>query len=117
MLSGQKGLARFAKDKLLTDDNKDLKYICTDPSRQIFKYKDNSGKIIKDVEAKKLTTYIIEGGIKQKISDVATTWCNNNNGHIDSEKFNIIATHHSDINKIEDDNNTFKKELITITSK
>ena len=30
-------------------------YVCTDPSRQIFKYKDISGELKKDVEAKKLT--------------------------------------------------------------
>ena len=69
-LNGQKGVARFLVDKFLTDENGNLKYVCTDPSRHIFKFKNDKGEIKKDVEAKKLTNYIIDGGIRQKINEV-----------------------------------------------
>ena len=39
VVDGQKGLANFVKDNLLTDDAGKLLYVCTDPSRHIFKYK------------------------------------------------------------------------------
>ena len=55
---GHKGVAEFTKDKLLLDKNGSLKYICCDPSRLIFKYKDENGEIRKDVKASRLTTHI-----------------------------------------------------------
>jgi len=43
IVDGQKGIANFVKDTLLTDDTGQLLYICTDPSRYVFKYKDSTG--------------------------------------------------------------------------
>ena len=80
IIDGQKGLAHFVKDNILTDDTGKLLYICTDPSRQIFKYKDSTGEIKKDVEAKKLTNYIVDGGIKQKTVEVANEWYTDDEG-------------------------------------
>ena len=88
-VNGQKGLARFVTDKFLTDKDGNLLYICTDPSRQIFKYKDSAGEIKKDIEAKKLTNYIVDGGIKQKTLDVANEWYTDEEGKMDINKFNI----------------------------
>ena len=115
-INGQKGLARFVKDKLLKDDNGNLLYICTDPSRQIFKYKDVKGEIKKDVEAKKLTEYIVDGGIKKKTVDVANKWYTDDNGGIDMEKFSLIMNQQQSILNLKDDNNSFKKELASITT-
>ena len=114
-INGQKGIARFVKDKLLKDENGNLLYVCTDPSRQIFKYKDNKGEIRKDVEAKKLTEYIVDGGIKKKTVDVANNWYTDENGDIDIEKFNFMMDHQQSILNLKDDNNSFKKELASIT--
>jgi hypothetical protein len=115
-IEGQKGLARFVTEKLLTDDNGNLIYVCTDPSRQIFKYKDVAGEIKKDVEAKKLTNYIVDGGIKNKVVDIAGNWYKDDNGNIDIDKFNIMVEQQQNILKLKDDNNSFKKELATITT-
>ena len=116
-VNGQKGLARFVTDKFLTDKNGNLLYICTDPSRQIFKYKDSTGEIKKDVEAKKLTNYIVDGGIKQKTVDVANEWYTDDDGNLDINKFNIMLDQQQSIFKIKDDNNSFKKELASLTTK
>ena len=115
-INGQKGIARFVKDKLLKDENGNLLYICTDPSRQIFKYKDNKGEIRKDVEAKKLTDYIVDGGIKKKTVDVANEWYTDDNGDIDMEKFNFMMDTQQSILNLKEDNNSFKKELASITT-
>ena len=114
-INGQKGIAKFVKDKLLKDDNGKPLYICTDTSRQIFKYKDNKGDIKKDVEAKKLTEYIVDGGIKKKTVDVASEWYVDDGG-IDMEKFDIMMNPQQSILKLNDDNTVFKKELASLTS-
>ena len=115
-VNGQKGLAQFVADKVLTDETGKLNYICTDPSRQIFKYKDKSGEIKKDVEAKKLTTYIVEGGIKQKAAVVTNEWYTDDVGKIDMNKFGIMVDKQYSILNIKDDNSIFKKELASITT-
>lgn len=115
-VNGQKGLARFVTDKFLTDIDGKLLYICTDPSRQIFKYKDSTGEIKKDVEAKKLTNYIVDGGIKLKTVNISNDWYTNDDGNIDMNKFNIMLDQQQSIHKLNDDNNSFKKELASITT-
>ena len=115
-INGQKGVANFVKDKLLKDNNGKPIYICTDPSRQIFKYKDSAGEIKKDVEAKKLTEYIVDGGIKKKTVDVSSKWYTYDSGDIDMEKFDMMMDPQQNILKIKDDNNSFKKELATLTT-
>lgn len=114
-INGQKGAAQFLIDKFLKDENGNLKYICTDPSRQIFKFKNSKGEIQKDVEAKKLTNYIADGGIKQKTVDISNKWYTNE-GDIDMEKFNLMMNPQQEILNIKNDNNTFKKELAAMTS-
>jgi len=64
MIQGQKGVAKFAYDTMLKDEEGKLKYICTDPSRQIFQYKNEEGEIQKDVKAKKLTKALLDGELK-----------------------------------------------------
>ena len=115
-IDGQKGIANFLADKFLKDENGDLTYICTDPSRYVFKYRDSSGEFKKDLEAKKLTNYIIQGGIKKKTVDVSNKWYTNENGDIDMEKFSIGMDCQQSILKIKDDNAIFKRELATITT-
>jgi chromosome segregation ATPase len=57
---GMGGFADFAKEHLLTLENGEMIYKCFDVSRQIFKYVDNNGVLIKDVKAKKLMGLIRE---------------------------------------------------------
>ena len=116
VVDGQKGLAHFVKDNLLTDDTGRLLYICTDPSRQIFKYKDSSGEVKKDVEAKKLTNYILEGGIRTKSAVLGNDWCKDDKGDINVDRFNVMMEQQQSIMKLSDDNNSFKKELVSLTS-
>ena len=116
VVDGQKGLARFVKDNLLTDQNGKLSYLCSDPSRHVFRYKDETGEIKKDVEAKKLTSYILEGGIRSKSADIGNEWCKDDDGDIDMTRFSIMMEQQESIMKLRDDNNTFKRELASMTS-
>ena len=116
VLDGQKGFAQFAKDNLLKDGDGNLIYVCTDPSRYIFKYKDETGEIKKDIEAKKITAHLIDGGIKQKSIILSSDWYTKENGEIDMERLNIILKKQESILSINDDNSIFKKELAAITT-
>jgi len=116
LFQGQKGVAQFAVDYILKDDNGQLKYICTDPSRQIFKYKDSEGFIKKDVEAKKLTGFLVNSGIQEKTHDVAIDFWTDENGSIDGEKCSTLLEPAQSVKNIEKDNSAFKKELVNITT-
>jgi len=54
-MKGKRGVAEFTKDKLLLDNDGKLKYVCSDPSRMIFKYKDKDGQVRKDLKATRLS--------------------------------------------------------------
>jgi hypothetical protein len=116
VVDGQKGIAKFVKENLLIDDQGNLKYLCTDSSRSMFRYKDINGEIKKDIEAKKLTDYILNGGIRTKSADIGNEWCKDEDGDINMTKFDIMLEQQQSIMKLRDDNNTFKKELVAITT-
>ena len=104
---GQKGVARFAVDNMLKDEHGKLKYICTDPSRQVFQYKNEEGKIQKDIRATKLTKALLEADIKQTSHRIA--WDNMKDG--DNVIFMEYTNYYQDIQALEQDNGEFSKEL------
>jgi hypothetical protein len=112
IFDGQKGIAQFAVEHVLTDCNGNLKYICTDPSRQIFKYKDIHGEIQRDIEAKKLTNYLVDGGIKEKVKENVLEYSKDENGKIDGEKFSLIVEKLGSMIQIKEEGNIFKKEVV-----
>lgn len=117
ILDGQKGLAHFAKDNFLKDDDGKLKYICTDPGRQTFKYKDELGDIQKDIKAKKLTKILIDAGLKKKNNKVAIDWWTSDEGKINTNRFTTLQPKASEIYAISEVENTlFVNELSAITS-
>ena len=116
IVDGQKGLAQFLTNTLLRDSEGKLLYVCTDPSRNVYKYKNADGEIKKDVEAKKLTDYIVCGGIKGKTVRIAKEWTHDSDGNVDLMKYGIMVNPQESILKIEEDNNSFKRELAAITT-
>ena len=118
VVDGQKGLAKFMVDTILTDEEGNLLYVCTDASRNIFKYKNTDGEINKDVEAKKLIAFMVDAGIKVKSVEIAREWCKkeDSNGDVDMTKYGIMVSPQEKIMKIEDENSCFKRELASMTS-
>ena len=117
IVDGQKGIANFVKETMLIDDNGMPKYICTDPSRNIFKYKDTNGEIKKDVEAKKLTGSLVKGGLRRRTAMIGNEWIEseeNSNDYLN--KLELMMNFQEIIHKIEDNNTIFRKELAAITS-
>jgi hypothetical protein len=116
IFSGQKGIAKFAVEHILKDDEGNPKYICTDPSRQIFKYKDENGEVRKDLEAKKLTNFLVEGGIKDKACDMMNEWWTEETGITNTDKFELLVDKAESLKALDSDNTEFKKELATMTT-
>jgi len=117
IIDGQKGVAQFLVDHYLKDEDGKLKYICTDPSRQIFKYKDDLGDIQKDIKAKKLTKTLIDGGLKEKNNKIASSWWTTNDGKKDTDRFTVLQPKAAEISSISISENTlFANELSAITT-
>ena len=117
VVDGQKGLANFVRETMLLDANGISKYVCTDPSRHIFKYKDTNGEIKKDVEAKKLTSSLVKGGIRKKTAIIGNDWLEseeNSNDYL--QKLELMMEFQHNIHKLGDNNTEFRKELAAITS-
>jgi hypothetical protein len=115
VVDGQKGIAQFVVDSFLKDEEGNLKYKCTDSSRSIFKYKNSEGEINKDIEAKKLISFIVDGGIKGKSVEIAREWYTDE-GVIDLTKYKIMDNPQQLILSIEGENSGFRRELSSMTA-
>jgi hypothetical protein len=112
---GQKGIAKFAMDNFLKDDEGIPNYICTDPSRHIFKYQNENGDLEKDIKATKLTNLLFENGLKTKTNDIGKSLWTKEDGSYDVEKFRIYQDPICEINTMNSDNTTFRNELACLT--
>ena len=113
---GQKGIAKFAANYLLKDTDNNLNYVCTDPSRKIFKYKNDTGDIEKDINAQKLTNILTDNGLIKKTIKISTDYWTDEDGTIDNDKFINLFSKTAEISMIQEDNTIFKHELINQTT-
>ena len=109
-------MARFAFNKILKDEKGDLGYICSDPSRKIFKLKNLQGEVFKDINSQKLTDAIIESDIKNITSEKTTEFWTKDDGSPDTEKYNIISLPASEIMNLKYDNSSFRDQLVILTA-
>ena len=110
--SGQKGVARFAVDHLLINDQRQLGYVCTDPARGTFKYIGEDGEIVRDVKATRLTTKLARP-IKAKAGQLAGELVDMDKGN--QELMNTANKNFQDVSGLEDDNTGFRTELAAVT--
>jgi hypothetical protein len=113
---GQKGVAQFAFNNLLKDEEGNMNYICSDPSRHIFKFQNSEGNIEKDLKANKLTNMLIDAGITNKTFSVAPSLWTEDDGKIDSNKFLTFSPYTTEISTMQIDNTVFRNELACLTS-
>ena len=111
LLEGQKGVAKFAVDKLLKDKDGNLRYVCTDPSRQTYRFKAMDGTIERDIKAKKLTSAIAADVVRQSYN-----LSNDKIQNGDTEVFLLYSASAQDINDMSTDNGEFRNELASLTN-
>jgi len=114
LYNGQKGLAQFCVDNILTKEEDKLMMKCTDPSRKIFIYLDRDGRICKDINASRFTNIIYEPAVNvsnkiyNRIPDLHP-------GELDRQDHSLNKF--LEIVNIKRDNNEFVKNLIPDLSK
>ena len=113
---GQKGVAQFACNNLLKDENGNMNYICSDPSRHIFRFQNSEGNIEKDINANKLTNMLIDAGITNKTASISKSLWTKEDGDIDANKFLIFSQYTNEISRMQIDNSIFRNELASLTS-
>lgn len=113
LMDGQRGVARFAVDNLLRDEEGNLTYVCTDPSRHIYKFKTKNGEMERDVKAQKLTLALSEGILREK-SHTLTKECMD--CHLDDESWALYTNNFKDISAMKNDNGDFRNELASLTT-
>lgn len=110
-VDGQRGIAGFVNDKVLIDDDGNSTYLCTDPSRKVFKYKDEEGKECKDLEARNLTKALVDANIIETTQEVCMKWCLDKDGAPDMCKRKYMQEKTDEVRKLRHDNTVFSKEL------
>ena len=113
---GQKGVAQFAYEILLRDEDGNINYFCTDPSRYIFKFQNAEGEMEKDIKAVKLTNMLLDAGIKHKAGIIAPTLWTKKDGTVDADKFQLFSPSTNEIILMQADNSVFRNELACLTS-
>jgi len=116
IVDGQKGIAHFAFNTLLKDNDGNTNYFCTDLSRSIFKFQNSEGELEKDFKANKLTDLIVSSGLKNKTVNIASDLWTNEDGTINIDNFRIFNPQANEIIMIQADNSVFRNELACLTS-
>jgi hypothetical protein len=111
-MEGQRGVARFAVDKLLKDEDGKLKYVCTDPSRHIYKFKTKDGDVDRDVKAQKLTK-VIWSDLVKKSQDITNDGIRDKDDNVDI--FLLYTGKYMDIKDMDTDNEKFRSTLASLT--
>ena len=112
---GQKGMAQFAVNNLLKDEDGNPNYFCTDSSRCVFKFQNENGEFEKDIKAAKLTNLLFDGGLKTKARDIGEKTWTNEDGTCNGDKFRTYQTPVYEISTMNSDNSTFRNELACLT--
>ena len=110
LMLGQKGVANFVAEHLLKDENGKLLYYCSDSSRNIYKYKDINGEIIKDCQAHKLIT-TMKPGLIEKTPELHQELNIKNPDQYKENMINMV-----NIYNLEENNSEFNKQLTKLTS-
>jgi len=100
-MKGQRGVAEFTKENLLLDDKGELMYFCCDPARNIFKYKDKSGEVRKDVKANRLSKTITPN-ILTKAHSLVMEEVKNNDEESEEQKSKMNMEHYDMFFKIKE---------------
>ena len=111
--TGQKGVADFAREHILTDTHAQLGYVCTDVSRGTFKHMDEEGKVVKDVKAVSLTKKLARP-IKSKAGVMAVELVEEYKE--DAEMLAAVNENCQELCSIDEDNTKFYTQLGAITS-
>jgi hypothetical protein len=108
LLEGQKGVARFTVEHVIKDEDGKLRYICTDPARHTFRFKEGDTEI-KDVRGKRLSTALAPP-VMDKTGRLGMQAIKEN-----PELFCVYSDSQQSIRDMRDDDAEFRGELASMT--
>jgi hypothetical protein len=108
LLEGQKGVARFTVEHVIKDEDGKLRYICTDPARHTFRFKEGDTEI-KDVRGKRLSTALAPP-VMDKTGRLGMKAIKEN-----PELFCVYSDSQQSIRDMRDDDAEFRGELASMT--
>lgn len=111
-LRGQEGVADFAYNNFLLDDEGNSKYLCNDVNRYTFTYKTKDGELNKDYKANNLTNLICADVIN-KSSIISKTGIENSEDYNDKV---LYVKNMEEIKNLKDNNSKFAKQLSILTT-
>lgn len=112
---GQRSLAKFVVEKILTDDDGKLLYKCVDSARQNFQYINEYGFPEKDVKACKLSNALVKSDLKTVVfRDGDRLWMVD--GIVDNDRMSFFQDKIIEISNLESDNSKFALEMAKLTS-
>jgi hypothetical protein len=108
LLEGQKGVARFTVEHVIKDEDGKLRYICTDPARHTFRFKEGDTEI-KDVRGKRLSTALAPP-VMDKTGRLGMQAIKDN-----PDLFCVYSDSQQSIRDMRDDDAEFRGELASMT--
>ena len=118
MNQGQVGIARLVVKEILTTDDNQLLYVCTDQDRHIFRYLNADGEEVKDIRAGHLKEALDKSGIRQIAFEKAERLYTNEDGTPDHENMKFYHSRATEIAMVNlvDEDHKFRNELARLTS-
>ena len=107
LLEGQKGVARFTVEHVIKDEDGKLQYICTDPARHTFRFREGETEI-KDLRGKRLSTALAPP-VMDKTSRLGMQAIKEN-----PELFCVYSDSQQNIRDMRDDDAEFRGELASM---
>lgn len=114
LLDGQKSVAKFVNSCiLLNDEGKNEKYICSDPSRGTFRFKDKDGNVVMDIKALKLSRVVYKA-ISQRVLQIKDDFSRDDSK--DAFDINYLNKNIELIMNLINDNTDFRNEMINLSN-
>lgn len=116
---GQVGIARLLVKNILTTDNGELLYVCTDQDRHIFRYLNEEGKEVKDIRAGHLKDALDRSGIRQLVVEKGEKMWTKEDGSVEMDDLMMYHPRVVEIGTMNDEQNDhrFRNELARLTTK
>lgn len=105
LTSKERGLAKFALDNILRDENGKPQMICTDPARRNFLYKNNEDEIFKDPDATNFTDMYINP-VEKKSGEIIRE-----SEELNEEDYNLLIECLDTFDKIRKNRSVFTRHL------
>ena len=115
---GQVGIARSVVKNILTTDDGELLYVCTDQDRHIFRYLNHEGKEVKDIRAGNLKEALDKSGIGRMAVERGEELWTKADGSLDVDKMMAYHPRVVEIGSLGSDeyDHRFRNELARLTT-